>query len=294
MPLVSIIIPIYNVENYLEACLASVISQSYPNIEIICVMDGSSDRSDEIAMRFAHEDQRVRLIHQTNQGLAVARNVGVAHSVGDFIFFLDSDDWLARDAIQNLLEIAVQNNCAVVSGSVTEFDEDTGKTKPYKRLDKRRVGRISLKGKDFFALEVMVWNKLYKREVAISVPFAAGLIHEDIDFYWRVFTQYSDAIAIAETVVFYRRRVGTLSNAKSYDGEYQNHYIRIVDNACKVVEHRADLKTMFQYQALRYLKYLREKNAPAEHYKSHIAQKYGIHDTYLYRFGLKVRRFLAT
>lgn len=116
-PLVSIVVPVYNVESYIEECLQSVCSQTYENLEIICVDDVGNDRSMDVVRSFAVKDCRIKIIeHDKNKGLAEARNTGLEHVSGDYVFFLDSDDWLVDDAIEKLLSSAMTNNADVVVG----------------------------------------------------------------------------------------------------------------------------------------------------------------------------------
>ncbi|MCK8104715.1 glycosyltransferase family 2 protein [Pseudoalteromonas sp. 2CM36K] len=111
---ISIIVPIYNVEAYLNKCLDSIVNQTYPNLQIICVIDGSPDNSLAIAQAYADKDPRVTVINQKNQGLSGARNVGLAYADGDYIMFVDSDDWLELDCCSTALNTAVKKDYDVV------------------------------------------------------------------------------------------------------------------------------------------------------------------------------------
>lgn len=272
---VSVVIPIYNVERYLEQCLSSVTAQSHTRLEIICVDDGSTDRSAAIARQMAAADDRIRLIQQVNQGLSAARNNGLAEARGDYVFFLDSDDWLAGHAIEFLLLAASQTGCAAVSGAVVNVWEATGEQTPYTRLDKRKTGYIRLQRQDFFALEPVAWNKLYQRAALGSAPFTPGLVHEDLDFYWRFFAGHPLVYAIEETVIFYRRRDNSLSS-RSRDAAFQEHFITIADNSARVVSAHPQLRLCFERKLLKYAKLLRKSGAPAERYLSHIFNRYGV------------------
>jgi len=108
--LVTIVVPMYNAESYIEICLRSLIEQTYKNIEIIVVDDGSTDNSRNICKDFANLDLRIKILHQNNHGVSYARNVGIAHSLGEFITFADADDWLESDAIETMVRLLVINN----------------------------------------------------------------------------------------------------------------------------------------------------------------------------------------
>lgn len=292
-PLVSVVIPIYNVQDFLEQCLASVVHQSYPNLEILCVIDGSQDDSENIARGFAEIDSRCHILTQPNQGLSVARNTGITAATGEWVFFLDSDDWLAENAIKNLVATALRTQLPIISGAVIEYWEDAGTIKPYQKPHKRLVGAVDLRRQDFFALETMVWNKLYSRNLVVHYPFAPGLIHEDLDFYWRIFSQHSKTYAIPDNVVYYRRRSGSLSQQKSHDEHYQDNYIHILDNAFLVTQNYQPLRYHVFRQSLKYLKYLKKKNAPCARYERHILERYGVKNTAGFRLVLRLRRLFG-
>lgn len=291
-PQISVIIPIYNVETYLLQCLESVAAQSFGDVEILCIVDGSTDNSAEIARQFAKREPRCRVIEQANQGLSVARNTGVREAKGRWAFFLDSDDWLAENALRALIGAADAARPTVVSGAVMEFWDETQTHKPYKTPEKRATGRLHLYRQDFFALETMAWNKLYPLEWLRACPFTPGLVHEDLDFYWRFFSSHPEVFAIPETVIYYRRRPGTMSRQMAYNDSYQDHYIHIVDTAFALARAHPALRYHARRQSLKYLKYLRQKNAPWGRYAEHVHRQYGVRETSLYRFSLKLKKLL--
>ena len=110
MVAISVIIPVYNVEKYLGRCLDSVVNQTFTDIEIICINDGSSDNSLEILKRYAQRDRRIKIFTQENSGLSASRNVGMKYASGDYIYFIDSDDYLVKTAFEELYKIATINN----------------------------------------------------------------------------------------------------------------------------------------------------------------------------------------
>ena len=124
MKLISIIIPVYNQEKYLTSCLESVEKQTYGNFEVIVVNDGSTDRSGYICDNFAVQDSRIHVIHQKNAGIGVARNVGMKCSTGEYITFIDSDDYIHSDALKNLYNEAVKNGADTVLGNYCRVDSN--------------------------------------------------------------------------------------------------------------------------------------------------------------------------
>lgn len=142
--LLSVIIPMYNVENYVEECLTSVIKQTYTNLEIIVINDGSTDNSMAIAKNCGKNDKRIRIYNFENAGLSEARNRGLRVAQGDYIAFLDSDDWIENDMYEILMSYAVNNNCDMVKCSVREFGH--GINRKIMPLDKRKTNKCDVGG----------------------------------------------------------------------------------------------------------------------------------------------------
>lgn len=180
MKKVSIIIPVYNVAEYLPKCLESAVGQSYKNTEIICVDDGSTDSSPAILSEFAEKDSRIRIIHQENQGLSGARNTGISCATGDYIDFLDGDDWIDLHTIGQAVDAAEKNHADVVMwGYVREFPAGPSEKKIFdsdkifdksqtKNLIQRRI--VGLVGEELSNPEnadaiVTAWGKLYRRDI---------------------------------------------------------------------------------------------------------------------------------
>ena len=114
-PCVSVVVPVYNVIQYVEKCIRSILLQSYKNIEVVLIDDGSNDGSEIVCDRFAQEDNRVHVFHIKNSGVSAARNLGLEKSTGDFIFFVDSDDWIAKDAIAEMIDAVVKNDLDLIA-----------------------------------------------------------------------------------------------------------------------------------------------------------------------------------
>lgn len=177
--LISVIIPVYGVEKYIGKCLESVIQQTYKNLEIIVINDGTKDKSAEIAKKYAAKDHRIKVYDYPNGGLSVARNRGLEHAHGDYIAFLDSDDWLDLKMYETLIKVASDNDADMVKCGFMETDENIGgKIFSFKN-------QISINNKnklDYYfkgVLWTVVWNALYKKDVAKQVFFPENIIHED-------------------------------------------------------------------------------------------------------------------
>lgn len=180
---ISVIIPIYNVKPYLQKCVLSVMTQTYRNLEIILVDDGSTDGSGELCDFLAQQDGRIKVIHQKNQGLSVARNTGLDASTGEWIAFLDSDDWIEEEMYEILWKIANQYD-ADISSCSTNFSlgqhEKKEKTESVITVLDSIEMIEGLLTQEIVRFEV--WNKLWRKTLIGDVRFVEGQIAEDVHF----------------------------------------------------------------------------------------------------------------
>ena len=186
MPAISVIIPIYKVEPYLDACVASVVGQTFSNLEILLVDDGSPDRCPELCDAWAQKDPRVRVIHRQNGGLSAARNTGIEAASGQFLTFLDADDLLESDTLRRAYEAQQKHNADLVIFNLVYVDEHNNPL-PAPDFTGFRDEVLDEDGvwQRYFALEeqkiyyVVAWNKLYKRELFATLRYAQGKRYED-------------------------------------------------------------------------------------------------------------------
>lgn len=176
--LISVIVPVYNVEKYLKRCVDSVVNQTYRNLEIILVDDGSPDSSGAMCDDFAKSDSRIKVIHKANGGLSSARNIGIDTSTGEYITFIDSDDWIEPETYEFLYKKIVEYSADVadvdsrVVSDEKPFDKKTGKDTV---LEENEIL------KDYFMSDrYSVCRKLYKRNVIADIRFPVGKVNEDI------------------------------------------------------------------------------------------------------------------
>lgn len=214
---ISVIIPIYNVEPYLSACLDSVIHQTYQNLEIILVNDGSTDTCPQICEDYAAQDQRIVVIHKKNGGLSDARNAGLAIATGDYISFVDSDDLLSLDFYQILLQTLIENEADIVECGFVKFDTEIKIIKEYeKENDNIEIfcteTALELLIKDY--LQPMVWNKIYCKRVLENLNFPIGKIHEDVFWTYRVVGNAKKIVKIKNKMYGYRQQVDSISGKK--------------------------------------------------------------------------------
>lgn len=214
--MISIIVPVYNVEEYLDECLDSIQSQTYKDLEVILVNDGSTDGSKEICEKYCQRDIRFRLINQTNQGQSVARNRGMKQSTGELITFVDSDDVIKEDMLEQLLKQMTSENIDIVECWYTHNEQEL---KPETKDNVGIVFRgdakealISLCRDNIVRLNPVA--KLFRREVILNFPFLEGLIYEDVYSGIGILKQIRNMVKINYTGYYYRLRPGSTMNRK--------------------------------------------------------------------------------
>lgn len=233
MDLVSIIVPVYNVEQWLPRCVDSLTVQTYKNLEIILVDDGSNDDSGKICDEYAEKDDRIVVIHKENGGLSSARNAGIKVAKGYYISFVDSDDWVLPEFIEKLYSAIIENDCdlaecgfAALSSEVVPEDN---RNDSFSVVDDIRAMKTHLEDGHF---RQVVWNKLYKREI-ITVEFVEGKYHEDVFWTYQIIANCKKLVHITDVLYCYFQREGSIMGVnyslKRLDGveatELRTHFI---------------------------------------------------------------------
>lgn len=214
--LVSIIIPVYNVEKYLEQCILSVLHQTYEHIEIILVDDGSTDQCGKICDTFAMRDNRVQVIHKSNGGLSDARNEGMRFATGDWLFFLDSDDYIVNDCIELLVEMAQKFKADIVIGDSKKFFEDqvcnqeVESSGIYKILDTENA----LEAYFYRKIPGYAWGKLYSKKVVQNIHFPKGKLFEDAYTVYKFLARSGRTVFTENIILMYRQRKGSIVNSR--------------------------------------------------------------------------------
>lgn len=211
-PKVSLVVPVYNVEKYIEECLNSVINQSYDNYEVILVDDGSTDRSGIICDNFARAKSNVKVVHQNNQGLSGARNCGVKVSNGEYITFVDSDDLISNDYIKILTE-GIQGDTDVVIAKIVKFFSVIPKIRPNEiKIYKLNTveALIDLCNQKKFGNSACA--KLYKRNLVEKYPYPIGKYYEDLATTHKIIGAANSIVFIDRVVYYYRQRHDSIMN----------------------------------------------------------------------------------
>ena len=210
---ISVIVPVYNVAQYLPQCLDSILSQDYGDLEVILIDDGSTDPSGEICDQYATRDSRVRAIHQNNGGAAAAKNAGLRIATGDYLTFADSDDYLEPGAYGFLMKILLETGADAVQGCFREVYQN--------HTEEQRIQEETLEGYDYLLRFpgdyscALLWNKLYRRAIFEGVFFEEGHKIDDEYFTYQGFLQPRKVVRLDRIVYNYRKRASSVMSTKA-------------------------------------------------------------------------------
>lgn len=214
---ISIIVPVYNVREYLEKCLDSILKQTFTSFEVILINDGSTDGSGKLCEKFAEIDKRIKVIHKQNGGLSSARNVGIDNAKGELLCFIDSDDFIHSRFLEVLYERQKKDNADIVSTRYVTFSEKNAKEDcdiniQYKILNRKDFVN-NLYPDIFEMIGVSAWGKLYKRELFRYIRYPEGKIYEDLYIYFDLL-QMCNIISVVTPALYYYN-TGNVSITKS-------------------------------------------------------------------------------
>ena len=214
MPKISVIIPVYNVEKYLEKALDSIINQTFTDFEAICIDDKSTDSSLEILKEFAQKDSRIKIIeHKENQGQSAARNHALDVATGEYIIFIDPDDWVELNMFEEIYKTFLKTNSDSIWFNNYRFDDNT--KNQIILFDETHIlnhdGYYDITPDNILYFSDYVWNKAFKKSFLQqkNIRFPEGLIFEDCEFYFKCFTQCKKIYYINKPFYYYRVREGS-------------------------------------------------------------------------------------
>ena len=226
LPKISIIIPIYKVEPYIKKCLDSIVSQTYKNLEIILVDDGSPDNCGRICDEYAAKDTRIKVIHKVNGGVSSARSVGLTAATGGYIGWVDPDDWIAPDMFEYLLTHSLQYDADItVCGRYwkTESKEEFDGWEQLTIYDRESALEQLLMDK---VLRNYLWDKLFKADLFYGIEFPLGRTFEDVTVMHRLFMKAKKVICLPEAKYYYVQREDSIVGERSLKGHI-NHFIAL-------------------------------------------------------------------
>lgn len=248
MPKVSVIVPVYNVDKYLDKCIVSLINQTLDEIEIIIVNDGSTDSSKQIAMSYKEKyPNKIVYLEKQNGGLSDARNYGIPYATGEYIAFLDSDDYVELDMYEKMYNIAQKENSDMVECDfIWEYPDKT-------KID---VGTIYNGKKEMIVnARVVAWNKLIKKSILdeAKIEYPKGLRYEDVEFFYKMVPFYNKVSFVKEPLVHYIQRSNSISNSQN---ERTKEIFTVLNNVIEYYKENSlyeEYKTELEYTYARLL-----------------------------------------
>lgn len=236
--LISVIVPVYNVESYLARCVASIRAQTYQNLEIILVDDGSKDASGDLCEAFAREDFRIRVIHKENGGLSSARNAGIDIAKGEYFSFVDSDDWIEEDTLEVLLATALEEKVQLVCCGRYDVNSETGE----RTLGLCHERKENISAEEFLK-RIFTWDncdfsacdKLFHRDMFQHYRFPFGKRSEDVAVMYRIIDQTDRVSLLPKACYNYYHRVNSISMA-----------VKVSENTFHFLEHTYEILEYIQ------------------------------------------------
>lgn len=293
MALISIIVPVYNVEKYLHKCINSILNQTFKEFELILVDDGSTDKSAQICDEYKRKDSRIKVIHKKNGGLSDARNMGLESAVSEYIAFIDSDDFIHPQMFEILYNISLKYDSDI---SMCDFkrvyENDIYKLRKYKTNNQEVLVYTSLEALNQLYSEntvkfVAAWNKLYKRNIFINLKYKNNKIHEDEFIIHELLYRSKKIVYTPVPLYYYLQREGSIMkskfNVKRLDG--LDAYRERIKFFKKIDEKILFEKAIFVYSREFFLYYYKLKNevSDSDKYLKKIKKDY----TSLFRYIMK-------
>ena len=252
---ISIIIPVYKVQEYLEKCIKSILCQTYRNLEIILVDDGSPDECGNICDRYAAKDKRIHVIHKQNEGVARARNDGLDYASGDYISFIDSDDWIAKNAYEVLLDgLKKYDADCSVGACMTVIDRD-GKLTPKKKKKSPVVCETSEKAMERVLLRgSAVWNRLFKKKIFEQIRFPLDRINDDEVVALHAYAECRKIVFLDQDTYYYRIRQNSITTS-AFSLRAVDYYYNSMDNLAFVREKKPELAECAEFKYVKAMLY---------------------------------------
>lgn len=210
-PLISIIVPVYNVENYILRCIQSITSQSYQNYELILIDDGSSDTSYALCKTVAEKNNKIKLIRKTHKGSGYARNTGIDVSRGNYLLFVDSDDYLLANCLERIISIALKENCDIV-----QFKHIEGYLSNYKSMPKEKTYIVCNSKQAFCSknVNVCIWGKLIRRDLIKNIRYPEVSVHDDEFITYKIVYRAQNIVVLDEYYYYHYKNPSGLMRQK--------------------------------------------------------------------------------
>ena len=271
---VSIIVPVYNVEKYLIKCISSIGNQTYQNIEIICVNDGSTDYSKQLLNQYAEVDNRIKVLHKENGGLSSARNAGLDLATGDIIMFIDSDDWIEANTVEDIVLAFKDKSIDCVTFGIKAYSEgnisqNLDGMNRYLKL--KYEGIVDFNFDRALKTNIHVCNKAFRAENIKDLRFIEGLLYEDIFFMWYNFLHINKMFFLPDIYYHYRVHQGSITESTSAIKSFEkaSHHLQNIDSLITalvsepevLLKNRLELEILILNNARRELELVEQKES---------------------------------
>lgn len=249
--LISVIVPIYNIEPYIEKCITSILSQKYSNFELLLIDDGSPDNCGVICDEIAKTDNRIKVFHKPNGGLSDARNYGLKMSTGTLISFVDGDDYVDSHFLESMINVMNSENCEIVECRSIKFEDGEKPSADYKAgfstfLPKEWLTETNLN--DF--ISCAVWNKLYRKSLFNGISFPVNRHYEDEATTYKVVYNARKIVRLNASLYFYRQRDGSITQSEFSKKEIDDKFLAL-EEKCLYFEMNNELDiSCFAYAKL--------------------------------------------
>lgn len=251
--MVSIIIPVYNVQDYLARCIDSVVNQTYNNIEIILVDDGSSDSSSHMCDEYAHRDNRIKVIHKSNGGLSDARNAGLEIATGDYVTFIDADDYVHRSFVETLVTTMHETGCEIAACTWQELNDGddprkVNTTKPSCTTFSQEQAINSV----FYQQEFnhSACSRIFRASLFNDLRFPVGVLYEDLAIIYRLLCKVEKVTLVKAPMYYYMHRPGSITTTMTLQ-------------RTQVLDHLETLEKQVELEAPQYLPAVRSRHMSA-------------------------------
>lgn len=228
MPKISVLMPIYNVEKYLNRALDSVLDQTYKDFEVICVDDGSTDNSGKIADEYAKKDKRIKVIHQENQKISITRNVCLKNASGEYVYFCDSDDIIHPQLLETAIFYALKYDADMVH---FEFEKLKGYEPNIEQFEIKDIKHIVTSNPIALGIKKRgkrvnsnLWSKLYKKEILEGLNFIPKIHFEDYPFVFAVLAKHPKSVILDKKMYFYNVNMASISHIKTNVEQIESYH----------------------------------------------------------------------
>ena len=253
-PLLSVIVPCYNVENHIDKCISSIVGQTYSNLEILLINDGSMDNTGMICDSWQARDQRIRVIHQQNRGVSYTRNTGIENTTAEYITFVDSDDWIDSTMYANMMQALLSTNsdiaqcgyCRVFDDGRIEHCNTEKKTGAFEIFGKKEGTLLILDGRIW---ESFLWNKIFKSCLFERIRFPVGQVYEDPAIMYILFHHASQSVYLYDAYYFYYQTGNSITRDENLSRKMQGRhdFHKMYHDRTKFVEQHQEYHSILVY-----------------------------------------------